>query len=121
MIQWKEGDFPAQIWGFLDLKNLPKYEEFRLSDGTVVGNGVWAIVESSSYKKTDPNVPSSDLFKHLVLDTNETYADGSVRTRKFYVVDVETFKQPLVVIPNVGTKKDHLKKESRPNWTLQNS
>jgi hypothetical protein len=119
MIQWQNGDFPAQIWGFLDLNNLPENEGFALVDGTIVRKGLWAIVESSFYKKVDPNVRSSDLFKHLVLETAENYPDGSVKRRRFYVVDVETFKQPLVVIPNVGTKKDYIMMAPRDTWANQ--
>ena len=64
-------------------------------------------------------LPSSDLFHHLVLETLQTNQDGSVRRRKFYVVDVESFKNPIVVIPNVGTKKDYIMMEPRDNWPNQ--
>ena len=119
MIKWQSGDFPAQIWGFLDLTNLPEGDSFPLSDGTKVTKGLWAIVESCFYKKKDPNEPSSDLFHHLVLETLQNNQDGSVRRRKFYVVDVESFKNPIVVIPNVGTKKDYIMMEPRDNWPNQ--
>ena len=39
--------------------------------------------------------------------------------RKFYVVDVETFKNSIVVIPNVGTKRDYIMMEPRDNWPEQ--
>jgi hypothetical protein len=55
----------------------------------------------------------------LVLETAETYPDGSVKRRRFYVVDVETFKQSLVVIPNVGTKKDYIMMAPRDTWANQ--
>jgi hypothetical protein len=116
MIKWQSGDFPAQIWGFLDLTNLPHGQSFPLFDGTNVTKGFWAIVESCFYKKTDPNLPSSELFHHLVLETLENNQDGSVRRRKFYVVDVETFKNPIVVIPNIGTKKDYMMMTPRDKW-----
>ena len=119
MIQWQSGDFPAQIWGFIDLTNLPTGEKFLLSNGSTVAKGVWAIVESCNYTKTDPNLPSSEMFKHLVLDTKEDLADGSVGQRKFYVVDVDTFKNPIVVIPNVGTKKAYIMMEPRDTWSSQ--
>ena len=116
MIKWQSGDFPAQIWGFLDFTNLPHSQSFPLFDGTNVTKGFWAIVESCFYKKTDSNLPSSELFHHLVLETLENNQDGSVRRRKFYVVDVETFKNPIVVIPNIGTKKDYMMMTPRDKW-----
>ena len=42
--------------------------------------------------------------------------DERVLERKFYVVDNETFKKPIVVIPNMGTKKDFIMMESRDGW-----
>ena len=119
MIQWQTGDYPAQIWGFLDLTGLPTHQKFPLADGTMVGKGFWAIVESASYKKIPPNTHSSELFRHLILDTAETNLDGSVKKRLFYVVDVESFKQRIVVIPKVGTKKDYIMMESRDSWADQ--
>ena len=62
---------------------------------------------------------SSELFRHLILDTAETHHDGTVKKCLFYVVDVESFKQPLVVIPNVGTKKDYIMMEPRDSWADQ--
>jgi hypothetical protein len=52
----------------------------------------------------------------LVLQTLENNHDGSVRRRKFYVVDVETFKNPIVVFPNVGTKRDYIMMNPRDKW-----
>ena len=52
----------------------------------------------------------------MVLETLENNQDGSVRRRKFYVVDVETFKNPIVVIPNIGTKKDYMMMTPRDKW-----
>ena len=119
MIQWQRGDYPAQIWGFLDLTSLPRQEEFLLANGDLVSKGFWAIVESASYKKVPPNTRGSELFRHLILDTAETHDDGSVKKRLFYVVDVECFKEPIVVIPNVGTKKDYIMMEPRDSWADQ--
>jgi hypothetical protein len=117
MIRWQTGDFPAQIWGFMDFRALPGGQSFPLTNGAVVSKGIWAIVESCFFKKTDPNLPASALFRHLVLETMSNYPDGSVRERKFYVVDVETFQKPIVVIPNVGTKKDYIMMQSRQQWS----
>jgi hypothetical protein len=117
MIKWQSGDYPAQIWGFLDLTNLPEGYSFPLADGTKVTKGFWAIVESCDYKKTDQSMPSSEMFVHLVLKTLENNHDGSVRRRKFYVVDVETFKNPIVVFPNVGTKRDYIMMHPRDKWS----
>ena len=37
--------------------------------------------------------------------------------RKFYLVDVEDFKDPLVVIPNLGTKDRYLEMIPRGKWS----
>ena len=44
--------------------------------------------------------------------------DGTVRRRrKFYLVDVEAFKQPLVVIVNIGTTDRYLMMKPRFEWS----
>ena len=45
--------------------------------------------------------------------------DGTVLARKFYLVDVECFKEALVVIPNLGTKDRYLEMTARAKWADQ--
>ena len=58
----------------------------------------------------------SDIFTPLLLETGSLDDDGLVETRKFYVVDVEAFKDPIVVIANVGTKDQYLLMKPREKW-----
>lgn len=124
MIKWNTGSNPAKIWGFIDISALPSGVSVRVDARSVVRSGVWAVIESCNYKK-DPPVkkgqtppPVSTIFKHVILDANSyDKNDGSVTERKFYLVDVETFQDPLVVIPNVGTKCEFLVMAPRDKWS----
>jgi hypothetical protein len=123
MIQWEEGDFPAKIWGFFDLTALVAGRQYTFPDGIDVCRGVWAVVETVVYVKDAPaegeDARKSELFQHIVLDTVTSAPDGSPLERKFYMVDVESFKQPAVVIPNVGTKSKYLLMTPRDEWSEQ--
>jgi hypothetical protein len=116
MINWEEGDYPAQIWGFLDLRSLPEGLQVDLRIGKTVERGVYAVVESCFFFEEDQ--PESDIFTPLLLETKELTANGDVHVRKFYLVDVETFKDPLVVIPDVGAnpKCRYLMMAPRSKW-----
>jgi len=115
MIEWNVGDFPALIWGYLDLTSLPDGETFLLTNGFHVSKGVYAIIESCSYKDVEEG-SHSDLFKGVILDAASLSDNGEVIERQFYLVDVETFKQPLVVIPNIGTKREFLMMTPQSKW-----
>ena len=116
MIQWEEGEYPAQIWGFLDLTDIDEGTQVLLDDGLRVGSGIFAIVESCTYIEEEE--PASDLFKPLQLETNQLSDEGDVLRRMFYVVDVETFKQPIVVIPDIGStpKCKYFMMSPRSSW-----
>jgi hypothetical protein len=118
MVQWEQGEFPAQIWGFLDLTVLPEEETFRLSSGDDVYKGIWAIVESASYTDLEEGNRPSEIFTHLTLDAKSTKENGMIAERQFFIVDVECFTKPLVVIANVGTKMEYLMMTPRDEWSL---
>jgi hypothetical protein len=127
MINWSTGDAPAKIWGFIDLSELPTGVKIRLDTETVVQSGVWAIIENCNVKPTpEPKkgpkkgqLPprASELFKKYILEAKSYQEDGTPGERKFYLVDVETFKNPLVVIPNIGTKCEFLMMTPRDRWS----
>jgi hypothetical protein len=122
MIKWSMGDFPAKIWGFIDISELPTGVTVRLDTATDVRSGVWAVIESCNYKappqlKKEQTPPrASEIFKTIILDAETYNDDGTIATRKFYLVDVETFKDPLVVIPNMGTDHEFLMMTPRDEW-----
>lgn len=115
MIDWgQHGDFPALIWGFVDLLTvIPEGTSVKLRNGSVVQKGVWAVIESTLLNNTREG---GDIFKHITLETKSVDGNGYPTERKFYLVDVETFKSPLVVIPNVGTKCDYLLMTPKAQW-----
>ena len=119
MIHWGPpfGDLPAQIWGFFEVTKFPDGGQHRLpmnvGGGTVISNGTWAIIESTDYTREKEN---DSLFREAVLEATEKQQDGTVRKRKFYVVDVEAFKDPMVVTPNHGSKDRYLVMVPRSKW-----
>jgi hypothetical protein len=114
MIHWDEGNSPAQIWGDVDLREIPHGRIVKIDDTNSVTHGVYAIVESTTYVEEDQ--PLSDIFIPLELDVTSRSAEGFVNSRKFYVVDVETFMDPLVVIPDIGTPDQYLMMKPRATW-----
>jgi len=130
MIQWSRGSYPAMIWGFLDLRELQAGVEAQLKvedtlpngnvvffeKGTTIRAGVWAVIESCNYKT--PKRRDRGLFEEIILDTRELAEDtGEVLQRRFYLVEVESFQQPIVVIPNIGTKIEFLMMTPRARWS----
>ena len=112
------GLFPSQIWGFFEVKGLDEGQIIHLphylSDGTDVYNGTFAIIESAEYMD---NNESDSLFRDIKLEANEKLPDGTVLKRKFFLVDVEAFKDLLVVIPNLGTTDRYLETIPRTKWS----
>jgi hypothetical protein len=111
MIEWQTGEYPAQICGFLDLTALREGASVKMNDGTTVQKGVWAVIESCFYQELDTDDRKSEMFTPITLETQDNTGQ-----RKFYLVDVETFKLPIVVIPNIGTKQDFLMMTPRAQW-----
>ena len=150
-IQWggDYGDLPAQIWGFLVITEFEDGKTCRLpeeiSDGYVVHNGTWAIVENAfiltkedkekeekerrdkeankkkGKKKSkrgndDNDNGTSVMWLDLRLERRKTVDGGNLMRRKFYLAEVESFKAPLVVIPNVGTIDRYLMMKPKSDW-----
>jgi hypothetical protein len=115
MLQWQEGDFPAQLWCFLDLTGLPTGITVKVDEDSNVDTGIYAVVSSTVYVEEES--PMSDIFTPLKLESKMVGEEGEVLQRRFYLVDVETFKDPLCVIPNVGTKDEYLMMKPRAQWS----
>jgi hypothetical protein len=96
-----------------------------LRNGAQVQQGTFAIIESTDYVEVDeepgPDVITSDLFTEIMLETNTLSEAGEVTVRKYYLVDVEAFKDPIVVIPNIGAqpKCKYLLMTPRSQWSEQ--
>lgn len=105
MIRWDEGDFPAKIWGFLDLSALPVGFNEPLSVGRndqTFEKGIYAIVETADYEDDPTSGITSDIFSEILLETTKIGVDGMVVDRKYYLADVKNFVRPMVVVPNLG-------------------
>ena len=99
MIRWEEGDFPAKIWGFVDLTTMPEGDSVEVDEYTTLTNNIYAIVESTHYIQEEK--PMSDIWSPIRVDTDRS--DGELR-RVYLLVDVETIVKPICVIPNIGAR-----------------
>ena len=110
-IDWGNDDeLPAQIWCFIDLRSLDGVVEFG---DYSLEKGVYAVVESTTYDEDDDEFYSSSLFKPIVKEV-ETMVNGKTVRRKYYLADVDAFIEPLVVVPNIGSKPDNQYFEVKP-------
>ena len=124
MIRWGggHGDVPALIWGYITITKLDQLPRKKfpshLWGGTSVStNGTYAIIESTIWTE---QVEPDALFREVRLDCRWNWV-GNVRQlhRKFLLVDVEAFKDPVVVIPNQGTKDRYFVMTPRMQWSEQ--
>jgi hypothetical protein len=117
MIDWgRHGEYPAVIWGFLDLSQMPEGITVRLTNRTIIQKGVWAVIESCNIINEVKG--RRGIFQKIVLETkgNDDEGNPDPGQRKFYLVEVDTFKRPLVVIPNIGTKCEFLMMNPKSQW-----
>ena len=117
-VDWGQaGLFCSQIWVFFQVNGLDEGQSIclphYLSDGADVYDGTFAIIESAEYMD---NNESGSLFGDIKLKANEKLIDGTVSKRMFYHDDVKAFRDPLVVIPNLGTKDRYLVMIPRAKW-----
>ena len=62
-------------------------------------------------------VAGSELFDVLTTEVSE-FDDGAVTKLKFYLADVEAFKEPCVVVPNVGgANNSYFWVEPKARWS----
>ena len=100
-VDWgaSHGQLPCHIWGFVELKNMPTGRNRLQYGGITLVDGVFAVVESSSF--TEEDFVSSELMvsiqKEIQLDE-----DGNVQSRRFFLADTEAFQDPCCVIPDIG-------------------
>lgn len=121
-IDWgRAGNLPAQIWGFFQLKHFPvgSIQQLPELDFAEVYKGTFAIIENADYMEEGAEAGEEGLFREACLEAKLKAPDGTVLARKFYLVDVECFKEALVVIPNLGTKDRYLEMTARAKWADQ--
>ena len=113
VIDWgeEEGQLPAKLWGFVDFTQLsPDFcVPFQQSEVT---RGMFAIVESAVYS-IEPETMQSELFRRIVKEVGGPN-EGPYR---FYLVDIESFVRPIVVIPDIGGKpNEYFELRDRDKW-----
>lgn len=117
MINWGKEDHPAMIWGFFDLTMLEDVE-YTLHNGDKISNGVYAIVESAHVIE-DGNFICSNIWTSIEIEAEQMSDDGeTVVERRYYVVDVESFKDPIVVISDTTAVPNcrYLMMKHRSRW-----
>jgi len=108
MVDWGNNIIlPGQIWIFVDFHdiapNLP-YEP-----------GIYAVIESADPNDDEEEINLCDIFVPYVKETDGTDANDAVK-RKFYLVDVEAFHEPTVVIPDIGNENPAAVLRMRPRY-----
>lgn len=113
MIDWGNNlILPAQLWMFVNLQEIP--------EGLVYEPGIYAVVESAEENEDAIEQNMSELLLPYVKETDGLDENGEVK-RKFYLVDVESFYEPAVLIPDLGNENvgAYLRLVPRAEWAEQ--
>lgn len=102
MINWEDdGLLPARIWGFLNLQHLPQDNRIEFGGLDPVVPGIYAIIESAGWVKERRWGITSEISALADLDVGQMVNDR-VTKLQFYLADVQSFNQPLAVVPDIG-------------------
>jgi hypothetical protein len=118
MINWEEhGLLPSQIWGFANLCELPTNGyavDFGGIDTIFLGN--YAIIESTKLVKEKRGEVYSEISYLAELEV-EKIVDKRVTKLRFYLAHVESFHQPLFVVPDLdGPANRYIVFKERSMW-----
>jgi hypothetical protein len=118
MINWEEdGLLPSRIWGFVNLCDLPTNGctiDFGGIDRIFPGN--YAIIESSKLVKGKRGEVYSEISYLAELEV-ERIVEKRVTKLQFYLADVISFHQPLVVVPDIdGPANRYIVFKERSMW-----
>jgi hypothetical protein len=121
LVDWgKEGVVPCRIWCFVKLSLLPKGAAKLSHGGVQLQDGVYAVVECSAYSKEVEEVVQSDLFTPLKLELAEEIKKGETPMRAFYLANVDAFKGPCSVIPDIGGHpSSYFLVKNRTQWSKE--
>ena len=101
-IDWgDDGVLPNKIWGFVDLRLLPKENDLRCGGLHGIYPTFYAIVESADVVKKKNVANRSELFVPILKSVG-TNRQGDVNSLEFYLADTHAFDGKAVVIPDVG-------------------
>ena len=95
------GRLPSHIWCFVKLEGMPTGGNTIHYGGIPLKDGVFAVVEATTFVEEMAQVGNSDLMIPVVKDV-QLDGDGSILQRTFYLADTEAFMDPCCVIPDLG-------------------
>jgi hypothetical protein len=116
------GKLPTEMWCFLDFSDLkPGTVDIEWGGMRLKSAGVYAVVEVACCSHCREEIAKSAIFLPLSKETRRrTKEGGGGWKRQFYLVDVEAFVEPMVVVPDVGGKRNaHFHMKSRHLWVEQ--
>jgi len=103
MVDWGEDDgkLPNKIWGFVDLRKLPKDNDLNCGGQSPIAPAIYGIVESADIVHEKRGVRRSELFVPLLKRVGKM-AQERVVDLEFWLADVGAFDEPIAVIPDIG-------------------
>ena len=109
-----EGELPAKIYGYVDLRRLSP--GFWVEHGQCrVVSGVYAIIESATFAEEE-EIVKSDFFIRIHKEVGG-FTHDQVSHFKYHLADVEAFVRPVVVIPVMGgPPNDYFLLRDRAKW-----
>ncbi len=119
LVDWgANGHTPAEIWCFLDLRDLPKRGIRMNIGGCQVKGGVYAVVEHADEPEDVNDQLNLDMFTKINKFVHRD-DDGRMTSRAFYLADVEAFVEAICVVPNVGAARDseYFMVKARSRWS----
>ena len=120
IVDWhRDGKLPNRIYGFVDLRavpaNLTRSNRINYGGLNNIKPGIYAIVEATVM--LNEGVAGSEMFDVLTTEVG-AFDDGDVTKLKFYLADVDAFKEPCVVVPNVGgANNSYFWVEPKARWS----
>lgn len=105
LVDWGEdGRLPMKLYGFVDLRFLPKDGE-QLSYGgvTAIEPDIYAIAECAEYVNDDliHDLDRTELVVPLTLQVASMRA-GRVTQGKYWLTNTNAIIRPLIIVPDVG-------------------
>ncbi len=116
-VDWEDdGVLPNKIWGFADLRQLPENSGVDFGGLCDLAPALYAIVESAAPVKDRKELKRSELLIPIRKEIGQV-RKKRVTKLQFYLADVETFVEPLVVVPDIGGPPNaYFMCRSRAKW-----
>ena len=101
MIGGDDGVLPSKIWGFLDMSDLAHDSGVNYGGLSNIQPGTYAIVETGNGQEI-PNDYEWSIFSPFCTEVTGDEDNEADMGTKLYLADVEAFKEPVCVIPDIG-------------------